>query len=221
MGLTVAAAGRPESVKETRRVSGFNKINFGVAGDLYISFGQEFKVELEGDKSLLEEISTEVSGGKLTIRKDTWHSFSNQKVVVYVTMPEIKGLGVSGSGKAELREPVKADELDLSVSGSGRILTTDLKLGSLNVEISGSGNVIIGGSGEAAKADVSISGSGNFDGEPIRVSNAHFSISGSGSSRCNVTENLEARVSGSGSVTYTGNPKVDARVSGSGRVRSK
>jgi hypothetical protein len=207
--------------KETRNVTGFTKVNFGIAGDLYISIGSEFKVVLEGEKSLLDEIETEVSGSKLVIKNENWHFHSNGKVTVYITMPELTGLGVSGSGKAEIKDAIKAEDLDFSVSGSGRILTADLALGKLNVGISGSGDVVIGGSGEAKNADVSISGSGNYSGETLKIGNADFSISGSGSCKCNVTDNLEASVSGSGTITYSGSPKIDARVSGSGRVKSK
>jgi len=207
--------------KETRNLTGFNRVNFGVSGDLYINIGSEFKVVLEGEKSLLDEIETEVSGSKLVIKKDSWYSHGNEKVTVYITMPELAGLGVSGSGKAEIKDAVKAEDLDFSVSGSGRIITADLAVGKLDVGISGSGDVIVGGSGDAANADISISGSGNYSGEGLKIANADFGISGSGSCKCNVTDNLKASVSGSGNITYIGSPKIDARVSGSGRVRSK
>jgi hypothetical protein len=218
----VSTVARGENVeKETRNVTGFTKVSFGISGDLYINFGSEFKVVLEGEKSLLEEIETEVSGTKLVIKNENWHFHNTGRVSVYITMPAIEGLGVSGSGKAEIRDAVKASDLDFSVSGSGKILTGDIAAGNLNVGISGSGDVIIGGSGEAAKADVSISGSGNYTGEGLKLKDAEFSISGSGSCKCFVSDNLEASVSGSGNITYSGSPKVDARVSGSGRVKSK
>ena len=177
ISLTTGFSNGQTVEKETRNLSGFTKVNFGVSGDLYINIGSEFKVVLEGEKSLLEEIETEVSGSKLVIKKDNWHSHGNEKVTVYITMPELTGLGVSGSGKAEIKDAVKAEDLDFSVSGSGRIVTADLALGKLNVGISGSGDVIIGGSGEAASADVSISGSGNYSGESLKIANADFSIS--------------------------------------------
>jgi hypothetical protein len=207
--------------KETRNLSGFTKVSFGISGDLYINIGSEFKVVLEGNKSSLEEIETEVTQSKLVIKNENWHSHGNEKVTVYITMPELAGLGVSGSGKAEIKDAVKTEELDLSVSGSGRIMSADLALGQLNVSISGSGDVIIGGNGEAVSADVSISGSGNYSGESLKIAKADFHISGSGGCKCNVTDKLEANVSGSGNITYTGSPKVDARISGSGKVRSK
>lgn len=208
-------------VKETRDVKGFTKVSFGVSGNLYITFGSEFKVDIEGEKGILDDIITEVSGDKLVIKKENWRFNMNEKVTVYITMPAIKGLGVSGSGKAEIKDPVKAENLYLNVSGSGKLFTANVEATDLNCGISGSGDVIIGGSGDVAKADIAISGSGNYTGEMLKIGSAEISISGSGNCSCNVTESLHASVSGSGNVTYQGNPKVDARVSGSGRVRSR
>jgi hypothetical protein len=223
MTVTSAFSTDQNDNKETRNVTGFTKVNFGVSGDLYITFGSEFKVVLEGSKSLLEDIETEVSGAKLTIKreKDNWGIHNNEHLTVYITMPEISGLGVSGSGKAEIKDAVKAEDLDFSVSGSGKIVAGEVNVSNFHVGISGSGNVVIGGNGEAGKVEISISGSGNYNGESLKIANAGFSISGSGSSKCYVTDNLEAHISGSGNITYSGNPRIDARVSGSGHVRSK
>ncbi|MBK9390264.1 MAG: DUF2807 domain-containing protein [Bacteroidetes bacterium] len=207
--------------KETRNLSGFTKVSFGVPGNLYIRFGSEYKVVLEGDKDFLAEIETDVTSGKLVIKKESWNNFNNKKVVVNITMPSLEGLGVSGSGQAEVVDALKAGELDLGVSGSGKLFLNDLTAESIDCGISGSGDIIIKGSGKADKCDISISGSGNYTGESFKVDDAEISISGSGSCLCHVTGSLEAHVSGSGNVTYLGNPKVDARVSGSGRVRSK
>ena len=214
------AAGQSD-VKETRDAKDFTKVSFGVAGNLYITIGSEFKVVLEGEKKDLEDIITEVSGGKLVIKKENWRFNMNEKITAYVTMPELKALGVSGSGKAEIKDAVKGDELDLNVSGSGKIYTTDVTVSHLGCSISGSGDVIPGGSGNASKADISISGSGNYDGGSFKIGSAEIHISGSGNCNCNVTESLRASVSGSGNVTYEGNPRVDAHVSGSGKVRSR
>lgn len=208
------------SDKETRNLSGFTKVSFGVPGNLYISLGSDFKVVLEGDKDFIADIETEVSGGRLVIRKDNWTQFNNKKVIVNITMPAIEGLSVSGSGQAEITDAVKADDFDLGVSGSGKLIVNEVFADNLECGISGSGDIIIKG-GSIEDAEISISGSGGYTGESLKLKRAEISISGSGSCYCNVTDTLEAHVSGSGSVTYTGNPKIDARVSGSGRVRSK
>jgi hypothetical protein len=207
---------------ETRDVKGFTKVSFGVAGNLYINIGPEFKVVLEGDKSILDDILTEVSAGRLVIKKDNWRMNFNEKVTVTITMPELNGLGVSGSGKAEIRDAVKTSDMNLSVSGSGKLYANDLTLSNLKCSISGSGDIAIGGNGKTGTADISISGSGNYTGEQLKIGTADISISGSGNCTCNVTESLKAGISGSGNLIYLGNaPKVDSRVSGSGHVRSR
>jgi len=208
-----------QDFKETRDVDGFSSISFGIAGNLYIKIGPKFSVILEGDRDDVREVVTQVTGNRLQIKHDNWRFNFREKVDVYITMPELEGLGVSGSGKAEIQDEIKTENLDLSVSGSGNLLTADMTVENLECSISGSGNIKLGG-GSVDDAEVSISGSGNFNGEDVKAETMEISISGSGGCRCYVTGSLEARVSGSGNVTYSGDPRIDARVSGSGRVRS-
>ncbi|MGA1978051.1 MAG: head GIN domain-containing protein [Bacteroidales bacterium] len=205
--------------KETRDLKGFSRINFGIAGNLEIKIGPEFSVVLQGDKSDLKEVITEVSGESLTIRHENWRFSFNEKVDIYITMPELKDLSVSGSGKARILDPVKSADLRFNVSGSGGIATADISSDKLDCRISGSGNIVLGG-GSVSGANISISGSGNFTGDAVQVKDLKAGISGSGNCVCNATETLNAGVSGSGNITYKGNPKIDARVSGSGHVRS-
>ncbi len=220
IALTSGAVMRQSVVKEDRKLSGFTKVSFGVSGNMYISIGNEFKVTLEGDEDDLEDIITEVSAGRLVIKKENWRMNFNEKVIVYITMPELKGLGVSGSGRAEVKDAVKTEDLGLSVSGSGKLYASEVAVSDLNCSISGSGDIVIGG-GNVSRADISVSGSGNYEGESAKLETADISISGSGNCLVNVTKSLKAGVSGSGNVTYIGSPNVDARVSGSGKVRSR
>jgi hypothetical protein len=222
--LTVTAGyTKGQSGKETRNVSDFNEVSFGISGNLYIKLGSSFSVVLDGDKEYLGEVETVVRNGKLIIRSDNhrFFNFANHQTEVYVTMPSIKALGVSGSGKAVIEDAVKADMFDLDVSGSGRITVKELKVTEFNSGISGSGDVIIEGAGEASKGDIQISGSGSYKGENFKIASLEVSISGSGGCSCNVIDNLKASVSGSGSVYYSGNPRLDVRSSGSGHVRSR
>jgi hypothetical protein len=219
--LTSGLANSQTVEKEIRNVKGFTKVNFGISGDLKIKIGPEFSVVLEGVRNDLEEVITELSGDKLLIKQENWRFRFNEKVNVYITMPELTGLGVSGSGKAEILDAINnADNLSLSVSGSGRLLTAGLITDNLNCSISGSGNITIGSEGNADNGDISISGSGNYSGEAFEIDNLKISVSGSGNCLCKAGDSLNATISGSGNVTYKGNPRIDARVSGSGHVRA-
>jgi hypothetical protein len=220
IALTSGSVTGQSVVKENRNLSGFTKVSFGVSGNMYINIGNEFKVTLEGDEDDLEDIITEISAGRLVVKKENWRMNFNEKVTVYITMPELNGLGVSGSGRAEVKDAVKTEELGLSVSGSGKLYASEVSVSDLRCSISGSGDIVLGG-GNASRADISVSGSGNYEGESAKLATADISISGSGNCLVNVTKSLKAGVSGSGDVTYIGSPNVDARVSGSGKVRSR
>ena len=209
--------------KETRNVRNFTKVSYGISGELILKIGPEYSLTIEGDRDDIEEIITNVSGARLTIRQDNWNfgfRNMNEKVTVYLTMPEVEGIGVSGSGRLSVTDPIEADDLDLSVSGSGRLTTSLVSADNLHCGISGSGGIILG-KGSIDAATISISGSGSFAGEEADIDRLDVSISGSGSCRCGEVDELDARISGSGNVTYSGSPKVNARVSGSGHVRSR
>ncbi|MEZ5000776.1 MAG: head GIN domain-containing protein [Bacteroidales bacterium] len=205
-------------VKETRKVADFTGVSFGVAGELFITQGSGYSVTIEASKGLLEDIETFVRNGDLVISKKEWKSHMNEKVTVWVTLPEVERLRVSGSGVMSAEKAVKSEELEISVSGSGRVEMGNLSAGELDCNISGSGGIYLEGPG-ARECDLSISGSGKYNCEDFKVEEMVVSISGSGNCRCFVVEELEARVSGSGDIYYRGGASVDARISGSGKVR--
>lgn len=210
-----------QTVKETRNVKGFTRISYGISGTLNVRIGPEFSVVLEGDKDDLEVILTDVSDGRLRIRMENWRFRINEKVNAYVTLPELTALSVSGSGRAEILDPVKdADNFSLSVSGSGKLYAKEIQADEFDCGISGSGDIIISGGGSVDRGDISISGSGSYNGPDLEIDHLEVSVSGSGNCVCKAGDSINARISGSGNVTYGGDPRVDARVSGSGRVRS-
>jgi len=205
--------------REERDLEDFTGIGFSVAGTLVLEQGNTFSVVLEGDDDYIEEIETTVQGNMLVISHDRWISFSrnNRKLTVYVTMPVVEELNVSGSGSILAEGSVRAEDLDMSVSGSGNIRLSDLTAESAGCSISGSGSLELKGSASTGK--LSISGSGKYRGDSFRLNGLNVNISGSGTCSTLVEDKLVARVSGSGDVYYSGNPSVDARISGSGKVR--
>ena len=220
-GLVNGIAAGQTTTRETRNVKGFNRVGFGISGNLNIKIGPEFSVVIEGNINDIEKVVTELSDERLIIKQESWRFNLKEKVNIHITMPEVEGLSVSGSGKAEILDAVRdADGLDLSVSGSGRIVTAEMVVDELDCNISGSGDILIGSGGSADRGEISISGSGGYRGEDFEIDHLEISVSGSGNCYCKVGDSLKARISGSGNVTYKGDPEIDAHVSGSGRVRS-
>ncbi len=206
---------------ERRDVSGFSEVGFGVSGEVIISLGDKYSVVLEGDRDYIEEIETKVYGNELRIKRDKWFDTGNRKVVVRITMPDLEGVSLSGSGKVTVNDPLRGGDLDIGISGSGKAFIRDVALSNVECSISGSGSLNIAGEGTIDRLEINISGSGDYVGEATRVETLEAAISGSGSCDCYVTGMLKASISGSGNISYSGNPKIDAAISGSGKVRSK
>ena len=201
--------------KEERDVSSFTGVSLGISGDLYLTQGSPQKVLIQADNDL-DEIETQVKDGVLRIKTDKWNS-RIKGVKIWITMPEVEALNVSGSGDIIAESPVNTDEIDLKVSGSGTIDVAELKADEIGAAISGSGDLKLAGS--ADEMDLRISGSGSVYASGLEVDECGIKISGSGSCKIDVAGELDASISGSGRVTYYGNPQIDARVSGSGKVR--
>jgi hypothetical protein len=217
--ITTSSFGQDK--KEKRDVSGFSEISVSISADVYISQGDKEELIIEGDEDALEEIETEVRGNELKIKYDgPFHFKSIEKVKVYVTAKEIEEINVSGSADLIAKTKISSREMDINVSGSGKIEIGDLETDEIEATISGSGNIFIGGSKAVSELDISISGSGDLDSENIEIKEAEINVSGSGGCKVHVTEELEVAISGSGKVYYKGSPMVNADISGSGKVKS-
>jgi hypothetical protein len=217
-GSTLAVAQH----REVRKVESFTKISFGFAGTLYLKQGSPQKVEIEGDADILKEIETEVSGGKLRIgTEDKWFNRNSkgEKITVYITVPTIEAVAVSGSGNIIGQGTVKANDLSLNVSGSGSMDLEYDATGNVNADVSGSGT--LNAKGNCKGFDSDVSGSGRVV-IAARIDNtADFGISGSGKIQASGSADLvKANISGSGKVLASDlqTNRCEVRISGSGDV---
>lgn len=204
-------------IKDERTVDKFTSIGMSIHGDLYLSQGSPQKVVLEADEDILKKIVTEVKDGMLKIKFSEYNIRTKSPIKIWITMSEVDGLYLSGSGSLNAETAIKSGEMEMSVSGSGKINIKELTCDEIDVAISGSGNLNLGGS--ADEMNVAISGSGSCTADQFTVEEASIQISGSGSCKINAVKDMEAAISGSGTVYYVGNPTIDASVSGSGKVR--
>lgn len=219
--LVISVLNPLSAEEEERNVPSFSKISLRISGKVYLEQGEKQSIKIVAKESTLEDIITEVKDRSLIIRFPNTFMFKNNnpgKIEIYITVPEVDGLSVSGSGDI-VSEEIKTRILDLAVSGSGNINLEELSAERINGSISGSGGVNIESGGVADELKISISGSGNFNAGGFEVKDVAAQISGSGS--CKITSNgsIKARIAGSGNVYYNGNPSIDSSVAGSGKVR--
>lgn len=208
-----------EVKREEIKLPAFTVVDFGIAADVQLMQGPLQKLIIEGESDVLDEIEAIVTGTNLKIKyKRTVFSSRRNNITVYITMPVIEGLTISGSTRLEAKTPVKAETMSFVISGSGAIKIPEFQAGEVKTRISGSGRIEVSGKVPVNFSDVSISGSGSYNASGLQTENASISISGSGTCRVHVTDELEGRVSGSGVIYYSGRPVVNARVSGSGKI---
>lgn len=206
-------------VTETRTTPNFTGVELKVPGKLYYTEGTVYKVELQSQQNILNEIETIMSGNDLIIRfkHNNTNLKSGEDIIVNIIAPAISKLEVHGSGDIESHIAFNPAFLRLAVHGSGNIRVLDAETSLLNAEISGSGKIHMI-EGVADNQSLKISGSGEMDFGNFIAKKSTANIAGSGSIKLNVAETLDVNISGSGSVLYRGNPVVTSSVSGSGSL---
>lgn len=205
-------------VTKTLKLESFSSLNLSISGNVYLRQGEQQKVEIEGQENIIENLSTAVENGTWKIHfKQNVRSY--EKLNLYITLPDLKQVLVSGSGDVVGKTRFEGlKEPRFAISGSGSIVL-EVQAEEVEAQISGSGDMDLRGS--TGELEIAISGSGDVSAEALKAKTVEVSISGSGDAAVSATDNLKVLVSGSGDVVYTGKPKTQIRISGSGEVTAK
>lgn len=205
-------------VRKELKIEPFNGIELAVSGNVYLREGSRQSVSVESHKNIIEVMHTEVVN-------DLWKiHFSKsvrgyQKMNIYITLPAVHRIAVSGSGNIQGETPLNwKGTVKLAVSGSGD-MQVELHSTEVDAAISGSGDITV--TGTSGRLEASISGSGNIRAGGLLVETASVAISGSGDCSTHAKNDLHVTISGSGDVTYYGKPKVHSKISGSGNIIPK
>ncbi|MEL7120257.1 MAG: head GIN domain-containing protein [Bacteroidota bacterium] len=192
----------------------FDGIDLAIDAEVYIRQGEFQTVEVQAQDEALDQLETRVRSGIWRIEYDRCIR-REDRVRIFITVPEITYLKISGSGKIVSENVLVTDDLVISIEGSGDI---DLALDSDDIEANISGSGAIALEGIADVMDCNVSGSGDFRCFPLEVRRANVRISGSGDIEVYVLDQLDVRITGSGDVFYRGIPNLNISVSGSGDV---
>lgn len=188
-------------VKKTLDIDNFESIGLGLQATVYLTQGNNYKVEIEAQQNIIDELNKEVKNGSWSIGFDENYRVNNYKrATVWITMPTIESMAIGGSGDIIGETPFK-------------------NLGDLKISIGGSGNITFAGDAEDLK--LSIAGSGKIKAEDLKVDNAKVSIAGSGTTYLHVDNgDLDVSIAGSGKVYYKGKAGIKTSIAGSGSVSS-
>ena len=249
LALSALLAFRPTAdTRETRELPAFSAVQLGTNAKVIVRQGSPQRVVVEADPADLLKLQMEVVNSQLRIHTEListqvgslklWEKRTRLAgpVVVYVTLPTVRGLAVSSSGRLQA-DTLSASQLALSVSSSGRLLVGQVHASRVRAVLSSSGQLDIkqlradtlvaavtssGGltaAGTCGYSSVGVSSSGHLNTAGLAVEVCQARVSSSGSCQVNVARTLNARLSSSGSVLVSGHPQITSHTSGSGRVR--
>ena len=209
--------------RQVRDVSPFTAVTAAGSMRVVLRQGSPQRVEVEASTADQALVETAVKNGSLRIgRRHQGHKiWDNERltgpVTVYVTVPTLTAVAVAGSGSLTVEGAVQADELLVSVAGSGSLKMPQLTARSLTTTVAGSGSALLGGS--CSRHTITVNGSGGVQATDLRTDDTTVRVSGSGDAQVHALKTLAARTSGSGSVLVSGNPQITSSKSGSGSVR--
>lgn len=216
LGTGLAAQAKDTS-EETRDVGAFDEVQLNGSMDVEVKVGGEQSVRIVADSDIIDHIETEVRSGTLRIGLERGNSYRNiKKMIVYVTVPSLKGAALHGSGDM-LVDDASADDFEIDLHGSGDMVFNDAKFGELEIELQGSGDIEIDGTCESV--DIELQGSGDIEADDMACKSATVSLHGSGDVSVSASEAADVSVHGSGDVVIHGSPdKVRSKVRGSGDI---
>jgi hypothetical protein len=224
-------------LRETRKLSGYDKIKIGGGFEVELLEAEEELIQIESENLPLDKIITEVDkDGTLKVVNKVWRKKFGEiweeskyldgeypytqsgKVTIVIQYKKLVALSNAGSGKVAVTSPVNQAKFELKQSGSGEVRMASLITQNLSAHLRGSGVLrILAGTCQAQ--NIQLSGSGEVDLSKLLAQTSEGSVRGSGKISLNVQKNLAARVSGSGSIQYLGNPATSfTKTSGSGHI---
>lgn len=232
--VSISAMAKSDYPTEVRSLPAFHSLNLSCAVEVELQFGAEPKVVVESD--ILTDVKTRVSDGTLIVSVDTKQNFRRAKL--YITMPELRRLNISGASKLECGDVNKAATCIISASGASKV-ELPLRVKELQLRASGASDVRLSGSTRDAEFSVEgasrlslsgtvqnttfrLSGASQVDADDLTVQTADISVSGASKIEIAVEQTLSVMASGASSVRYKGNPAIDRlQVSGASQVRKR
>ena len=207
--------GEGGTITEELVLDNFTKIKLKIAADVYVTQGDTQKVEVKGQQNVIHQMDLDVNGETWEIELDDCVR-NYDELKVYITIPEIKELNISGSGMIYGENNFAVGDLKLRISGSGDIDLGLTESTDVDSKISGSGKIKLAGVADRFK--LHISGSGDYRAFDLETEDGDIKISGSGDAEVTVNDELDVEISGSGDVYYKGDPDLRLDISGSGNV---
>ncbi len=187
--------GQGAIVSESRVLNDFNSINSSIYAEILITQGPLEDVIIEAQQNILNEIETNVINGELMITSNRCVDIV-EPVEVYVTIPDIQNLTLTGVGSF--------------------VSQNDFNLGNLGISLTGTGDFEL--QGTVNNLDILLTGVGDINAFGLISEVCNVNVSGVGDVEVFANDELNVTLSGVGNIYYMGNPNLTINITGSGNV---
>ena len=205
-------------VTEERSVSGFDKVAISSGMNLYLEQGSKEYLKIEAEDNILQNIVTDVKGGKLVIKyKNLVCGISTREPVnIYLTLINLNELDAS-SGTSISSKEINTDSLKIDIS-SGATGEMAVKANFIDVNLSSGSTLKISGIAESQK--VNLSSGVDYRAADLISKNVKIDVSSGASAEVSASDNLDVSISSGGSVEYSGIPAIVSNISSGGSLKS-
>ena len=190
---------------------GFNEIELSGAVRLEYTQDSTYSVQVYGNEKAIEayditsednELETSLKEGTGSVNKNT------PAITLRITAPFITEIQAMGASEVIFKDSIAQDkELDLSISGAGKVNLGKLKTKDLDMTISGAGEVQMNSVSCKDDVEITLNGAANIDGK-IECRKLKLKMSGAGTGKFAI-DCKQARISASGAANVTLSGKCD------------
>ena len=217
---TCALESQSQSRQERPVESDFNEISVSSGVDLIVKQGSPAEIIVEADSDDIDDVKTEIKGGKLNVYFDgsvfSWFQSSSAKV--YVTTEEIKKLSASSGADLKSVGEIEGESLEISSSGGADV---EVSVKADNVILNSSGGADLMAEGETDYLEAHSSGGADIKARQLIAKRVKVSSSGGADVEVYASDEIEASASGGADVDYYGGAKAKKiSESGGGDVTS-
>lgn len=182
-------------VSETRVLNDFNSINSAIYADIILTQGPQEDVIIEAQENILNEIETTIVNDELRLNLNRCVDII-ESVKVYITIPDIQSLTLTGVGRFVAQNDLSLTNLDITLTG----------VGDFNLK------------GTVNNLDILLTGVGDTKAFDLISEFCNVSITGVGDVEVFANEELNVAITGVGDVFYMGSPDLTINITGSGSV---
>lgn len=179
-------------------LEGFKGIEVGGTFHVLINQGDKYDIEFMAEREKdIEDLNVRLNGSELDIDFRDRFFRNRGKVLVYITMPNLESLDISGASKMKVLGFENVSNLDVDISGASNA-KLDIEAKNLKVDASGASKLEVRGRVDDVELD--ISGASRFNAKRAEINRARVDANGASHADFGKVEDLQSNTSGASHV---------------------